>query len=104
MFHPRRREQSDWSIRSLKVCMHSAVTDAARFQPGRFVQEWNSPCCHALCSGEPDRLSWDEGVAVSTRLSGWTQPTGPNDAQEATGSVPSYMPMVAPMGTVPNEL
>ena len=39
MFHPRRREQSDWSIRSLKVCMHTAVTDAARFQPGRFVQE-----------------------------------------------------------------
>ena len=39
MFHPRRREQSDWSIRSLKVCMQSAVTDAARFQPGRFVQE-----------------------------------------------------------------
>ena len=74
------------------------------FNRGDSCKNGNSPCCHALCSGKADRLGWDEGVAVSTRLSGWTQPTGPNDAQEATGSVPSYMPMVAPMGTVPNEL
>ena len=56
MFHPRRREQSDWSIRSLKVCMQSAVTDAARFQPGRFGQGWKlsrvfMPCVRGKQTG-----------------------------------------------------
>ena len=68
------------------------------FNRGDSCKNGNSPCCHALCSGEADRLGWDEGVAVSTKLPGWTQPTGPNDAQEATSSVENVhrMPVTCP--------